>query len=103
MRRSLHFFLAILLLALTVGCGSMGRNFDDTHVVDIKNNATTKAEILEWFGLPFKEGVENDYVMWTYQIDKYMAGHTHSKDLVLLFDANNVVKAYRYTKTADSD
>ena len=36
--------------------------------------------------------------MWTYQFDKYSAfRETQSKDLVILFDDRNIVKAHRYT------
>jgi len=36
--------------------------------------------------------------MWTYQFDKWNAtGPAESKDLVILFDNKNIVKAYRYT------
>ncbi len=86
---------------LIISCGTLGKNFDSSRVQDIKNNQTTKAEILDWFGIPFKEGMENQYVMWTYQFDKYSAGSTKSKDLVILFNDANVVKAYRYTTTGD--
>jgi hypothetical protein len=95
------FGLAVLMISLVLaGCGSVGRNFDTARVKDIKNGATTKAEILEWFGLPFKEGVEGNQTMWTYQYDEYaVIGSEQSKDLVILFTPNNAVKAYRYAST----
>lgn len=98
MRRALLSLVAVVAFSLAVGCGSVGKNFDSGKVQNIKNHATTKNEILDWFGLPFKEGMENGSPMWTYQFDKYfVAGQAKSKDLVILFDNNNVVKAYRYT------
>ena len=101
MKNVLRFFLVTLFCSFVlVGCGTMGNNFDSSKVKSIKNNSTTKAEILDWFGLPFKEGSENQYLMWTYQFDKYVAGSTESKDLVILFDDKNLVKAYRYTSNA---
>ena len=67
------------------------------HPMDIKNNVTTQLEIIDWFGVPFKEGNENGYTMWTYQIDKWkVVGEVESKNLVILFDDKNKVKAYRY-------
>ena len=83
------------------GCGTVGKNFDSAKVKNIKNHTTTKAEVLDWFGLPYKEGTENGGLMWTYQFDKYVAGSTESKDLVILFDSNNLVKAFRYTSNID--
>lgn len=92
--------LAVLFVALTIGCGTVGKNFDSSRVKNIQNHKTTQSDILDWFGVPYKEGTENDHTMWTYQFDKWKAiGENESKDLVILFDDNNVVKAYRYTDT----
>jgi len=91
---------AALALFLVAGCGTTGNNFNESSVKNIKNKVTTMTEILDWFGAPYKEGTENGNVMWTYQFDKYSAlGKDQSKDLVILFDDKNVVKAYRYTSS----
>ena len=91
----------LTLMFFLTACGTVGKNFNDEMVTDIKPHATTKAEILDWFGVPFKEGVENGDTMWTYQFDEYSAlGETRSKDLVILFDPKDVVKAYRYTSNS---
>ena len=48
--------------------------------------------------ISFKKGIENGQDMWTYQFDQWSAmGPAQSKDLVILFDKKNLVKAYRYT------
>ena len=66
--------------------------------LSIQNNVTSQEEIFDRLGAPFKKGIENGQVMWTYQFDQWNAvGPTHSKDLVILFDKENIVKAYRYT------
>jgi len=102
MKRSLSYLLSILTLALLVGCGTVGKNFDSDKVQNIQNNVTTQSEVLDWFGVPFKEGTENNHTMWTYQFDKYSVfSDTKSKDLVILFDDNNIVKAYRFTSSLD--
>jgi hypothetical protein len=102
MKNALRLFLVTLFCSFVLaGCGTMGQNFDSSNVKNIKNNNTTKQQVLDWFGLPYKEGTENGLLMWTYQFDKYVAGSTQSKDLVLLFDNNNVVKAYRYTSNVE--
>lgn len=90
--------VAVLSMVFVIGCGTVGKNFDSSRVKNIQNNKTTQAEVLDWFGVPFKEGNENGHTMWTYQFDKYkVVGEPESKDLVILFDNNQVVKAYRYT------
>ena len=88
--------LMVLLLSVWLGCASVGKDFNSEKVKDIKNNITTQLNIIDWFGLPFKEGNENGYTMWTYQIDKWNLGKVESKGLVILFDDKNKVKAYRY-------
>jgi hypothetical protein len=80
----------------------MGKDFSSDKVQNIQNNVTTQSEVLDWFGIPFKEGIENTHTMWTYQLDKYyLFAETQSKDLVILFDENNIVKAYRFTSSID--
>ena len=91
----------ILGLFFLIGCyGTVGKNFDSSEVKNIKNNVTSQSEILENFGTPFKEGTENGQTMWTYDFNQWNAlGPAQSKDLVILFDKNNTVKAYRFTAT----
>ena len=96
MKKITFFFLMVLLLSVWLGCASVGKDFNSEKVKDIKNNITTQLNIIDWFGLPFKEGNENGYTMWTYQIDKWKLGEVESKGLVILFDDKNKVKAYRY-------
>ena len=95
--KKISFFLSmVLLFSVWLGCASVGKDFDSEKVKDIKNNITTQLSIIDWFGVPFKEGNENGYTMWTYQFDKWNLGEVDSKGLVILFDDKNKVKAYRY-------
>ena len=88
----------ITLFFLAACYGTIGNNFDSSQIKSIQNNVTSQEEIFERFGAPFKKGVENNQTMWTYQFDKWNAvGPAQSKDLVILFDNKNIVKAYRYT------
>ena len=90
--------VGVLFLFLLAGCGTVGNNFNSSQVSSIQNNVTSQTEILDKFGSPYKEGMENGKVMWTYQFDQWNAlSQTKSKDLVILFDENNIVRAYRYT------
>ena len=87
-----------LVIFLASCYGTVGKNFDSSELKSIQNNVTSQEEIFERLGAPFKKGIENGQVMWTYQFDQWNAvGPTHSKDLVILFDKENIVKAYRYT------
>ena len=96
MKKISIFLLTVLVFPFLMSCASVGKKFDSKKVKNIKNSVTTQLEILKWFGVPFKEGTENGYTMWTYQIDKWNMGEVESKGLVILFDDKNKVKAYRY-------
>ena len=88
----------IQILSLTMGGGTMGNNFDTSQVRTIQNGVTTQVDILDRLGPPFKEGVENGRVMWTYQFDMWsLMDQAKSKDLVILFDDRRIVRAHRYT------
>ena len=89
----------VFLVTFLASCyGTVGKKFDSSELKSIQNNVTSQEEIFERFGAPFKKGIENGQVMWTYQFDKWSAvGPAQSKDLVILFDKENIVKAYRYT------
>jgi hypothetical protein len=39
-----------LLSVLLWGCASPGRSYDDSKVAMIKKDATTEAELIQWFG-----------------------------------------------------
>ena len=88
----------LILFFLTACYGTVGKNFDSSQLKSIQNNVTSQEEIFQMFGAPFKNGVENNQTMWTYQFDIWNALRpAQSKDLVILFDNKNIVKAYRYT------
>ena len=96
-------FALIFFLFFLMSCGTVGRNFNDSQIRSIQNNITSQIEILDRFGLPFKDGIENGQVIWTYQFDQWnFLGPAESKDLVILFDEKNIVTAYRFT-TTESD
>jgi hypothetical protein len=104
MKRLVSLFSALFITLVLTGCGSTGKNFPVVHVGDIQNGVTTQLQILDWFGVAFKEGVRNGNSMWTYQFDTYNSlgiGKDNSKELTILFDENNVVKAYRYASNMD--
>lgn len=104
MFRPLALFLAVLFLTGLTACGSVGRNFDNTHVKDIHTNATSKTMIQEWFGKPHAEGQQNGMLMWTYQYDRYsLFGKDQSKELVLLFGDDDRVKAYRFSSNMEEE
>ena len=102
MKRWVPLFSALIITLFLAGCGSAGKNFPAAHVDEIQNGVTTQSQILDWFGVAFKEGVRSGTPMWTYQFDMWHSlGDDESKELVILFDENNVVRAYRYASNMD--
>ena len=88
----------LILFFLTACYGTVGKNFDSSQLKNIQNNVTSQEEIFQRLGAPFKNVIEYNQTMWTYQFDIWNAlGPAQSKDLVILFDNKNIVKAYRYT------
>jgi len=102
MKRWVLLFSALFFTLVLAGCGSSGKNFPVVHVDEIQNGVTTQSQILDWFGVAYKEGVRNGNPMWTYQFDTYNSfGKDNSKELVVLFDKDNIVRAYRYASNVD--
>jgi len=104
MKHLVSLFSALFITLVLAGCGSTGKNFPVSHVGEIKNGVTTQFQILDWFGVAFKEGVRNGNPMWTYQFDTYNSlgiGEDKSKELVILFDQEHIVRAYRYASNMD--
>lgn len=90
--------MVLLFAAFVIGCGTVGKDFDSSRVGSVKKDVTTQSEIREWFGPPFKEGQENGKTNWTYQYEEYNSfGDGQAKELIILFDDNKIVRAYRYT------
>jgi len=102
MKRFAPLLSALFITLVLAGCGSSGKNFPSVHIPEIKSGVTTQSQILDWFGIAWKEGTRNGDAMWTYQFDTYSAvGQDKSKELVILFDQNQVVRAYRYASNID--
>ena len=102
MKRWVPFFSALFITLFLAGCGSAGKNFPSAHIDEIQNGVTTQSQVLDWFGVAFKEGVRNGTPMWTYQFDMWHSlGDDESKELVILFDDKNIVRAYRYASNMD--
>jgi len=102
MKRLVPLFFALFITLVIAGCGSSGKNFPVVHVPEIKNGVTTQSQILNWFGVAYKEGLRSGEPMWTYQFDTYNAfGKDKSKELVILFNKDNIVRAHRYASNMD--
>lgn len=95
--RPLAILAAILLLA---GCATVGNDFPASEVTQIHLGQTTQAQIRQMFGKPWRVGVENGKRTWTYGLYHYSAfGQPATKDLVVRFNAQNIVEYYSFNTT----
>jgi len=82
-----------LCLSWTLGCGTVGKDFDIKQAQTIQNGKTTREDIALMFGQPFKVGVQNSRPIWIYEQSTYRAiGKDTSKSLIVEFDNNGVVR-----------
>ncbi|HAP67152.1 MAG TPA: hypothetical protein DCQ99_04980 [Nitrospinae bacterium] len=88
-------FALFLLLFIFSGCATVGEDFNIAFVKQIEKGKTTKQEIINSFGLPFRKGIDNGDITWTYVYNKWSAGGTtYSKDLYIIFDKYGIVRSY---------
>ncbi|MEE3253589.1 MAG: hypothetical protein VX227_04885 [Nitrospinota bacterium] len=90
-------FLAGTFLAIFwFGCGSVGKNFDESLYTKIVKGTTNKNDIQAMFGYPFKKGIQNGYPVWTYEYNHVNSFSTDIiKDMIIVFDKNGVVKSHQ--------
>jgi outer membrane protein assembly factor BamE (lipoprotein component of BamABCDE complex) len=101
-------FAAALVIAAAaaslVACMTVGRDFPATQVAKLRIGNTTAAQVRELFGTPWRTGVEDGQRTWTYGHYRYaLLGTTRTRDLVVRFDANDVVASYTYNSTDPED
>ncbi len=94
-----NFVVNILLLIgllFTYGCGTAGKNFDESLYKNIVVGTTTHKEVQSMFGPPFKKGVQNGSRIWTYEYNFYNSlGNDITKDMTIAFDQRGVVKSHQ--------
>jgi hypothetical protein len=88
----------ILLISLlfAFGCGTAGKDFNESLYKNIVEGTTTHKEVQSMFGPPFKKGVQNGNRVWTYEYNYYNAlGNDITKDMIIVFDKHGVVKFHQ--------
>jgi len=90
--------LALMLLTIFfLGCGTIGKDFDESLYANIVKGTTTHKEILSMFGSPFKKGIQNGYPVWTYEFNSVNSFQTDIiKDMIIVFEKNGVVKSHQF-------
>jgi hypothetical protein len=99
-RKASRLALGIGLVFVLSACANIGHDFAASKVYDIRIGKTTQAEILALFGQPWRVGIEDGKLRWTYGSYYYSAfSEAKTKDLVVRFDANNIVTSYTFNTT----
>ena len=91
--------LAALSLPITGCMPSVGRPFPVQQVRQIEIGVTTKAEVQKTFGDPWRTGIEDGFRTYTY--GEYSV--KMSRDLVIRFDDQDVVKSYSFSSSYPQD
>jgi outer membrane protein assembly factor BamE (lipoprotein component of BamABCDE complex) len=110
-RTALSFFLS-LLAVFAVSCASVGNNFDESKISQIKKGETTEADLVAMFGEPQNRSVNSDSgltLTWIYSEAKVKGesfipyagpflGGTRSKSKTLsVMLADNKVTSFTYS------
>ncbi|MDX1649769.1 MAG: outer membrane protein assembly factor BamE [Myxococcota bacterium] len=99
--------LALLLgLALSglAGCITIGRDFPVGPVNGLEVGRTTRQDVREAFGPPWRTGLEDGQLTWTYGYYQYgLFFDPRARDLVLRFDDRGVLASYSYNATREED
>lgn len=100
--RLLYLVIFVCLAVSITSCATVGRSFPEALVKDIEIGTTTQEEVRTLFGEPWRTGLEDGLVTWTYGSYKYRAfafTRTESYDLLVRFDKNGIVTSYSYSTT----
>jgi len=90
---------ATLTLTLAACMPTVGQPFAVTKVSSIEIGATTKGNIQQMFGEPWRTGIEDGFKTWTY--GEYTM--KHSRDLLIRFDEEDKVKSYSFSSSFPED
>lgn len=90
----------LISLVFLSSCATIGYDFSAAEVPKIQIGKTTQKDILTSFGSPWRTGLEDGKITWTYGKYHYsLFGEPTAKDLVIRFDNNGVVFSYTYNTT----
>ena len=89
--------IAVGIVLISNGCGTVGKSFNVSKVETIVNGTTTQSDIKKMFGEPFKIGIQNGQPIWVYEDHHYsIIREETSKDLIIIFGPNGIVQSYQF-------
>ena len=94
MRRTLLLTAGVLTLT---GCATVGKPFPAEEVEGLTVGETSRAEVRERFGEPWRTGLEDGDPTWSYGHYEWSAfGKSQMTDLVIRFDDDGTVRSFTY-------
>lgn len=91
--------LIALILPFSACAPLAGQPFAVENVSKIEIGTTSKLDVLDMFGAPWRTGLEDGFKTWTY--GEYTM--KNSRDLVIRFDINDKVKSYSFSSSYPED
>jgi len=90
--------LTVGLTLLTLcGCLSVGKNFRSEDLSWVVTNETSRKDVHQKLGEPFRTGLDSGTPTWTYGYYRYrLLGETCTKDLVIYFNREGTVSSYSF-------
>lgn len=86
--------------ALLGGCATVGKDFATHNVEEIRIGETSRDDIQEMFGDPWRTGVEDGKRTWSYGKYRYsLFDDAETTDLVVRFNKDGTVSSYVYNTT----
>lgn len=98
--RMMRWSMVALLAMIMVGCATVGSDFATDRVDQIRIGETTREQVRDMFGEPWRTGIEDGKPTWTYGKYRWSAfSDAQTTDLVIRFDDQGRVSSYVYNTT----
>lgn len=79
---------------------TVGGDFPAEPIGELAIGKTTQRQVRDTFGPPWRTGLEDGQVTWTYGHYRYsLFAPVYARDLVLEFDDDGVLSSYTYAST----
>lgn len=89
---------------LVAGCMTVGGPFPVREVPEIQVGVTTKQDLLDRFGAPYRTGYDDGDRTWTWvHYELSLFGDQRSRDLYVRFGADGRVKSYSFNTNFAED
>ncbi|MBN1423854.1 hypothetical protein JXA88_04790 [Candidatus Fermentibacteria bacterium] len=90
----------LLTLVVVMACAGVGRRFAVDRVADLTPGVTTQADVINMLGQPWRTGLDNGLVTWTYARYRWsLFSGSSATDLVARFDDRGVLVSSTFNTT----